>query len=99
ASDFAQSSERKYHLRNTALHVENAGPVKAAFLLAPRHSLKCPNIVHGIEMTEQQHWLATFAAGEMHLQMVSGRALPMNSDTTSELLELACQVGAQCVAG
>src|SRR5664280_744264 len=72
ASDFARGPEGKHHLRDAALHVENTGPVEPAVLLAPRHGLKCPDVVHGIEVAEQQHWLAAFGARESHLQVVPG---------------------------
>src|SRR5664280_3586521 len=72
ASDFARGPEGTHHLRNAALHVENTGAVEPAFVLAPRHRLKCPDVVHGIEVAEQQHWLAAFGARESHLQVVPG---------------------------
>ena len=50
-SNLVQRGQREHHLRNAALHVENARPIKPPILLAPRHGRKRSYVINRIEVT------------------------------------------------
>src|SRR5208337_422103 len=87
AADFTHGIKSKYHLRNTALHVENARPIEPSVLLAPRHGQKRSQVVHGVEVPQQQQRIAIAGTAEIHFQVIACNALPMQLHLPANALE------------
>ena len=94
-----QGLERKHHHDDGGFHVQHSRPMYAAGSIdnAVWHGIQRAQRPHGVEVSQQQNWLAAFTSRKLRLEMISILALGMHRDFAPQPLKLLGQHFAQSV--